>query len=84
MFTVRISIHAPTRGATVAVVAVNGQFQHFNPRSHKGSDEIKPVFGRLVSDFNPRSHKGSDVNYIPALVDTEISIHAPTRGATAR
>ena len=39
------------------------------------------------SDGNVGGYKGglfSGVNYIPALVDTEISIHAPTRGATAR
>ena len=35
-------------------------------------------------DFNPRSHKGSDVTGIRLTVHSyQISIHAPTRGATA-
>ena len=33
-----ISIHAPTRGATVDVMATYKDFIDFNPRSHKGSD----------------------------------------------
>ncbi len=34
-------------------------------------------------DFNPRSHEGSD-QYLERVrsIDSEISIHAPTRGAT--
>ena len=32
--------------------------------------------------FNPRSHKGSDTAYLEKEVREEISIHAPTRGAT--
>ena len=33
-------------------------------------------------DFNPRSHKGSDLSRRPWVDDRDISIHAPTRGAT--
>ena len=33
--------------------------------------------------FNPRSHERSDVFAFPAAVFAEISIHAPTRGATS-
>ena len=33
-------------------------------------------------NFNPRSHKGSDGGNVPEPVTREISIHAPTRGAT--
>ena len=55
---------------------------YFNPRSHEGSDfdtseEIKEKY-----DFNPRSHDGSDLFHGIPLFDTDISIHAPTRGAT--
>ena len=32
--------------------------------------------------FNPRSHEGSDYSYSFATPPTNISIHAPTRGAT--
>ena len=34
--------------------------------------------------FNPRSHERSDVFAFPAAVFAEISIHAPTRGATSQ
>ena len=33
-----ISIHAPTRGATVCLFFISFRCPHFNPRSHKGSD----------------------------------------------
>ena len=124
----RISIHAPTRGATVATSRVKGCSADFNPRSHEGSDlveirarrcvyrfqstlprgerqcngleqQIKELFqstlprgerpsaerlGGVLWDFNPRSHEGSDLlwsGYRTKLRD--ISIHAPTRGATS-
>ena len=35
----RISIHAPTRGATVATSRVKGCSADFNPRSHERSDD---------------------------------------------
>ena len=34
------------------------------------------------TNFNPRSHEGSDREYCSNYNVTEISIHAPTRGAT--
>ena len=34
-------------------------------------------------NFNPRSHKGSDREAVKAVRESAISIHAPTRGATA-
>ena len=62
MISLEISIHAPTRGATL-MVAYMLIFNHdFNPRSHKGSDDLPGSFFLLSDDFNPRSHKGSDVN----------------------
>ena len=38
----------------------------------------------FIGNFNPRSHEGSD-QYLERVrsIDSEISIHAPTRGATA-
>ena len=33
-----ISIHAPTRGATMRESSQVGEMRDFNPRSHKGSD----------------------------------------------
>ena len=54
----------------------------FNPRSHKGSDGGAGKEIRLDPDFNPRSHKGSDRSMRFYRRKKDISIHAPTRGAT--
>ena len=80
----RISIHAPTRGATIGT----GMFTHpcpdFNPRSHEGSDESASGHDTDYKYFNPRSHEGSDYFLFVEYVNSKtISIHAPTRGATA-
>ena len=78
-----ISIHAPTRGATQSNITRGLYKMHFNPRSHEGSDQIVISLLLLICDFNPRSHEGSDL--LPSLasrIPDEISIHAPTRGAT--
>ena len=100
-----ISIHAPTRGATVARVYSGVQPYYFNPRSHEGSDYRFLKGSRSGYYFNPRSHEGSDdrVQCILCAItqfqstlprgerqcrlkyeieQAEISIHAPTRGAT--
>ena len=121
-----ISIHAPTRGATVQNGGYEPCFSNFNPRSHKGSDTQihivvriavisihaptrgatvfcknyspqvlfqstlpqgerrlpNPLKQRWFRDFNPRSHKGSDLWNMPGVSNRQISIHAPTRGAT--
>ena len=42
----RISIHAPTRGATSSGLIHHSLFFDFNPRSHKGSDVM--VYGRTT------------------------------------
>ena len=56
---------------------------YFNPRSHEGSDYIRRAGNHIRCNFNPRSHEGSDgCSDIADQVDY-ISIHAPTRGATA-
>ena len=57
--------------------------EYFNPRSHERSDDIAQIESYFNSDFNPRSHERSDG--LPSTVDARfiISIHAPTRGATA-
>ena len=58
-----ISIHAPTRGATVLLDELGGCKINFNPRSHKGSDSNQTTKGIMLYYFNPRSHKGSDSNF---------------------
>ena len=79
----KISIHAPTRGATIF-------FSRFRRSSgisiHAPTRGATPLTAGLItlSDyFNPRSHERSDlVRTGKIMSDVLISIHAPTRGAT--
>ena len=58
------------------------RFMCFNPRSHAGSDEMECGGAFLVISFNPRSHAGSDKDNKDEAKKLNVSIHAPTRGAT--
>ena len=78
-----ISIHAPTRGATVSGSMVYPVLSNFNPRSYKRSDALAPFLLYPAFIFQStllqeeRRGSGSGIIYPPF-----ISIHAPTRGAT--
>ena len=100
----RISIHAPTRGATALPLSykpVMRVFQstlpreerqslssfitkifYFNPRSHERSDFSATCSHSPHRYFNPRSHERSDTKIYNECNYIDISIHAPTRGAT--
>ena len=58
--------------------------RRFNPRSHEGSDEQDRETVLFLCGFNPRSHEGSDAIASRFIELTEVSIHAPTKGATQR
>ena len=58
------------------------RWAHFNPRSREGSDLTFIISAHLSSDFNPRSREGSDNEALCEMRDTDISIHAPAKGAT--
>ena len=77
-----ISIHAPTRGATRCLDAMLEDCKNFNPRSHERSDKTAVQHRRQQIYFNPRSHERSDEFYAERIDKANISIHAPTRGAT--
>ena len=77
----KISIHAPTRGATLCTYLCSSVL-YFNPRSHEGSDPSARIHPGVFRNFNPRSHEGSDANDRGNAPSFSISIHAPTRGAT--
>ena len=79
-----ISIHAPTRGATWITISTARMHFNFNPRSHEGSDKKERVITDEVLNFNPRSHEGSDLSSFKYAYLKDISIHAPTRGATLK
>ena len=80
----QISIHAPTRGATWPDIAflTSFRFQSTLPREERRWCYRRQA--RPQRNFNPRSHERSDdvCNYDVPCRDC-ISIHAPTRGATA-
>ena len=81
MSTICISIHAPTRGATlfVAVKVWYPIFQSTLPREERLCAGFSLY---LCTDFNPRSHERSDKKSVDDGDMMSISIHAPTRGAT--
>ena len=77
-----ISIHAPTRGATRLAVRVHIllEFQSTLPREER---RLSPLSTDVRYYFNPRSHERSDGSISSSfLYIRQISIHAPTRGAT--
>ena len=78
-----ISIHAPTRGATLTDPIALATAIYFNPRSYKRSDGLSAIVKTSFFYFNPRSYKRSDpVTAAMSAKLGDISIHAPTRGAT--
>ena len=57
---IRISIHAPARGATTTTWQPRQTSYNFNPRSREGSDHDRGRCEGNGDDFNPRSREGSD------------------------
>ena len=62
--TISISIHAPTRGATL-LYAFCYILRNFNPRSHERSDSFIRIRFPGLEYFNPRSHERSDQSACP-------------------
>ena len=56
---------------------------NFNPHSHEGSDNQQHTTREYDRDFNPHSHEGSDPYILRLSSFYTISIHTPTKGATA-
>ena len=77
-----LSIHAPTRGATFlsAFSAFSSVFQ-----STLLQEERPCMYEEVLQlcSFNPRSYKRSDNGVTSDGFNYVLSIHAPTRGATA-
>ena len=81
---IQISIHTPTKGATLFLHSsnvVHTSFQSTLPRRERRK------FCEILSsdiDFNPHSHEGSDWWWDSRCSQTDrISIHTPTKGATS-
>ena len=79
-----VSIHAPTRGATVLLTSliVSSRFQFTHPRGVRRY-EISIMYYCLAC-FNSRTHAGCDPVDVGSIQNStlNVSIHAPTRGAT--
>ena len=79
----QISIHAPTRGATIDVL----QTYWFDIISihapTRGATLYTYPYNFNEVNFNPRSHERSDAKNGGRFHTINISIHAPTRGATS-
>ena len=80
-----VSIHAPTRGATPRQPPARRPSPSFDPRPHAGSDVVKQWLrsGLLVfRSTPPRGERRACANR--GSRQLQVSIHAPTRGATRR
>ena len=63
----KVSIHAPTRGATnLRILYLIPSFR-FNPRTHTGCDLLRLSFLAINSRFNPRTHTGCDITTMTSL-----------------
>ena len=79
-----VSIHAPTRGATLFFEGLFRYNMCFNPRAHAGRDPTPMSDPSYSARFNPRAHAGRDLYDLTFPACHAVSIHAPTRGATDR
>ena len=80
---VDVSIHAPTGGATYpprALLRAKTEFQSTRPRGARPGSTVMDMC--LGSGFNPRAHGGRDAAVRRVQVMLDVSIHAPTGGAT--
>ena len=82
----QISIHAPTWGATFPRHRLRRASGHFNPRTHVGCDACE--LGELESTLLFQSTHPRGVRPVGPVKgvagEPDISIHAPTWGATRR
>ena len=72
----------PPHGGRPATYVRRSAWRSFNPRPHMGGDLYKSSWSAVASSFNPRPHMGGDFENNTAITHFEVSIHAPTWGAT--
>ena len=56
----KVSIHAPVKGATTRFVAASPLDTRFNPRAREGRDATTIIVSLQSSGFNPRAREGRD------------------------
>ncbi len=76
-----VSIHAPTRGATLATRLEDVLEDVSIHAPTRGATCVSPRCVRRLR-FNPRTHTGCDAAQYVGYTARVVSIHAPTRGAT--
>ena len=82
--TFRISIHAPTKGATSSSFHSGIRFLYFNPRSHEGSDIYAGASMTSLPIFQSTLPRRERLQIVLLFrIPHCISIHAPTKGATS-
>ena len=78
-----VSIHAPARGATPVSFLPGARGLCFNPRPRTGGDLYYRLSSPHLLRFNPRPRTGGDEKQgVKLLLISDVSIHAPARGAT--
>ena len=85
MSQMRVSIHAPARGATWHELHQSTLIGSFNPRARAGRDDDAlrpPICHDRFQSTRPRGARLADSAY--ARLPLPVSIHAPARGATWR
>ena len=78
-----ISIHAPSRGATIAHCFSSLRCGISIHAPSRGATARGVTDYELLLYFNPRALTGRDEAGEPLLPSADISIHAPSRGATS-
>ena len=78
----RVSIHAPTRGATGLISQIYHGIIVSIHAPTRGATLFLPPLPYVIGRFNPRAHAGRDTMDSRAYLTGAVSIHAPTRGAT--
>ena len=77
-----VSIHAPTRGATMAISRFAAGTKGFNPRAHAGRDvRAQAVYTAEQTGFNPRAHAGRDDGEAPIVLEAKTFQSTRPRGA---
>ena len=79
----KVSIHAPTRGATFLLFQGSPLGFGFNPRAHAGRDCTAQVLSPVQKVSIHAPTRGATQSQAMVRQADRVSIHAPTRGATA-
>ena len=67
IFSLSVSIHAPTWGATLLGNRIHYFVFSFNPRTHMGCDVSLVKMLKMICSFNPRTHMGCDASSLDAI-----------------